>query len=132
MKSSMSFSLNHLLITVTFSTKVAAAPLRYKIEWVLRLWILWIVKQLILIKCYSILPINLKRSDKYVALSKLSIYYTWKNIKTSNNINKFKTSPSITNEHILYQMLKTILSISSNTWDRCWQSINQKCVKHRQ
>ena len=24
---------------------------------------------------------NLKRSDKYVALSNLSIYYTWKNIK---------------------------------------------------
>ena len=25
--------------------------------------------------------INLKRSGKYVALSNLSIYYTWKNIK---------------------------------------------------
>ena len=25
--------------------------------------------------------INLRRSDKYVALSNLSIYYTWKNIK---------------------------------------------------
>ena len=25
--------------------------------------------------------INLKRSDKYVALSNLSIYYTWENIK---------------------------------------------------
>ena len=25
--------------------------------------------------------INLKRSDKYVALSNHSIYYTWKNIK---------------------------------------------------
>ena len=25
--------------------------------------------------------INLKRKDKYVALSNLSIYYTWKNIK---------------------------------------------------
>ena len=24
---------------------------------------------------------NLKRSDKYVAFSNLSIYYTWKNIK---------------------------------------------------
>ena len=27
--------------------------------------------------------INLKRSDKYIALSNLSIYYTWKNIKKS-------------------------------------------------
>ena len=26
---------------------------------------------------------NLKRSDKYVALSNLSIYYKWKNIKKS-------------------------------------------------
>ena len=34
--------------------------------------------------------INLKRSDKYVALSSLSIYYTWKNIKTSYKNNKFK------------------------------------------
>ena len=25
--------------------------------------------------------INLKRSDRYIALSNLSIYYTWKNIK---------------------------------------------------
>ena len=25
--------------------------------------------------------INLKRCDKYVALSNLSIYYTWKNLK---------------------------------------------------
>ena len=25
--------------------------------------------------------INLKRSDKYVTLSSLSMYYTWKNIK---------------------------------------------------
>ena len=27
--------------------------------------------------------LNLKRSDKYVALSKFSIYYPWKNIKKS-------------------------------------------------
>ena len=36
--------------------------------------------------------INLKRSDKYVALSNLSIYCTWKNIKKSYKTNKFKTS----------------------------------------
>ena len=36
--------------------------------------------------------INVKRSDKYVALSNLSIYYTWKNIKNSYKNNKFKTS----------------------------------------
>ena len=32
------------------------------------------------------------RSEKTVALSNLSIYYTWKNIKSSYNNNKFKIS----------------------------------------
>ena len=35
--------------------------------------------------------IELKRKDKYVALSNLSFYYTWKNIKKSYK-NKFKIS----------------------------------------
>ena len=42
--------------------------------------------------------INLKRSDKYVALSNLSIYYTWKNIKNSYENNKFKISALTWNE----------------------------------
>ena len=44
--------------------------------------------------------INLKRSDKYVALSNLSIYYTWKNIKKAKNkkIKKFKISVPTWNE----------------------------------
>ena len=46
---------------------------------------------------YSVLldlsdKISLKRSEKYVALSSLSIYYVWKNIKKSYRNNKFKTS----------------------------------------
>ena len=36
--------------------------------------------------------IHLNRSDKYVALSNLSIYYTRKNIKTSYKNNKLKIS----------------------------------------
>ena len=36
--------------------------------------------------------INLKRSDKYVALSNFSIYYTWKNTKKSYKNYKFKIS----------------------------------------
>ena len=36
--------------------------------------------------------INLKRSDKYVALSNLSIYSTRKNIKKSSKNNTFKIS----------------------------------------
>ena len=42
--------------------------------------------------------INLKSSDKYVALSNLSIYYTWKNIKKSYKNNKFKISAPTWNE----------------------------------
>ena len=43
--------------------------------------------------------INLKRSDIYVALSKLKIYYIWKNIKKSyKNNNKFKISAPTWNE----------------------------------
>ena len=42
--------------------------------------------------------ISLKRSDKYVALSNLSIYYTWKNIKNSFKNNKFKISALTCNE----------------------------------
>ena len=44
--------------------------------------------------------INLNRSDKYVALSNLSIYYTWENIKMSYKNNKCKISASIWNEVI--------------------------------
>ena len=42
--------------------------------------------------------IDLKGSDKYVALSNLSIYYTWKNIKKSYKNNKFKTLDPTQNE----------------------------------
>ena len=39
--------------------------------------------------------INLKRGDKYVALSNLSTYNTWKNIKKPYKNNKFKI-PALT------------------------------------
>ena len=42
--------------------------------------------------------INLERSDKYVGLSNISIYYTWKNIKKSCKNNKFKISAPPWNE----------------------------------
>ena len=42
--------------------------------------------------------INLKTSDKYVALSNLSIYYTWKNMRKSYKNNKFKISAPTWNE----------------------------------
>ena len=36
--------------------------------------------------------LDLRRGPKSVALSNLSIYYTWKNIKSSYNNNKYKIS----------------------------------------
>ena len=36
--------------------------------------------------------LDVRRGQKTVALSNLSIYYTWKNVKSSYNNNKFKIS----------------------------------------
>ena len=36
--------------------------------------------------------LDLRIGEKIIALSNLSIYYTWKNIKSSYNTNKFKIS----------------------------------------
>ena len=36
--------------------------------------------------------IDLRRKDKYIALSNLSIYYTWKNTKKVYKNNEFKLS----------------------------------------
>ena len=44
--------------------------------------------------------LDLIRGQKTVALSNLSIYYTWKNIKSSNNNNRFKISAPTCNEKI--------------------------------
>ena len=62
--------------------------------------------------------IDLRRKDKYVALSNISIYYTWENIKKSYKNNKFKISAPTWNEefnylmdHILYQIFKINLKI---------------------
>ena len=42
--------------------------------------------------------LNLKNPNKNMALANLSIYYTWKNIKSEYNNNKFKISASTWND----------------------------------
>ena len=42
--------------------------------------------------------LNLRIGEKILALSNLSIYYTWKNIKISYNNNKFKLSAPTWND----------------------------------
>ena len=61
--------------------------------------------------------LNLKDSNKNMALANLSIYYTWKNIKSVYNNNKFKISAPTWNDefdllmdHTLFQTFKTILN----------------------
>ena len=64
---------------------------------------------------------NLRKGEKRIALSNLSIYYTWKNIQKSYNNNKFKISNvrhgminlNYQMDHILYQIFKIILNTFS-------------------
>ena len=42
--------------------------------------------------------LNLKNPNKNMALANLSIYYTWKNIKSEYSNNKFKISAAIWND----------------------------------
>ena len=42
--------------------------------------------------------LDLRRGEKSIALSNLSIYHTWKNIKSSYYNNKFKISASAWND----------------------------------
>ena len=44
--------------------------------------------------------IDLRRKDKYIALSNLIIYYTWKNIKKPYKNNEFKISAPTQNEQL--------------------------------
>ena len=70
--------------------------------------------------------IDLRRKDKCIALSNLSIYYTWKNIKKSYKSNKFKISAPTWNEefelpddHIRYQVFEIILNTYlKKTWKK--------------
>ena len=62
--------------------------------------------------------LDLRLGEKAIALSNLSIYYTWKNIKSSynNNILKYQRQRGVINlnyqtDLILYQIFKIILSL---------------------
>ena len=67
--------------------------------------------------------INLKRSNTYVGLSNLSIYYKRKKTEKSYKNNKFKITATKWNEvfelpdgsYILYQIFKVILNKSLKT-----------------
>ena len=69
--------------------------------------------------------LDLRRGEKIIALSNLSIYYTWKNIKSSYNNNTFKISAStwtdefkLLDGHALYKIFKIILSIFKKNMEK--------------
>ena len=71
--------------------------------------------------------VKLKRKDQYVALSNLSLYYTWKNIKKSYKKINLKIqlwhgmkSLNYLIDHILYQIFKINLNTSLKIWDSYW------------
>ena len=58
------------------------------------------------------------KKDKYIALSNLRIYSTWKNIKKSYKNNRFKISAprwkeefELPDGHVLFQIFKIILNL---------------------
>ena len=56
--------------------------------------------------------LDLRIGEKVIALSNLSIYYTWRNIKSSYNSNKFKISAPTWNdefEWIVFYLMDRIL-----------------------
>ena len=55
--------------------------------------------------------LDLRRGEKSIALSNLSIYYTWKIIKSSYNNNKFKISAPTWNNK--FELLDGSYSISN-------------------
>ena len=51
--------------------------------------------------------LNLKNPNENMALANLSIYYTWKNIKSEYKSNKFKISAPTWNDTLIYLMALT-------------------------
>ena len=49
--------------------------------------------------------LNLKNPNKNIALANLSIYYTWKNVKSDYNNNKFKISAPTWNDTFMCLMV---------------------------
>ena len=57
--------------------------------------------------------LNLRNLNKFMALANLSIYYTWKNIKSAYSNNKFKVSAPTCNDEF-HLLMEAILFQTSN------------------
>ena len=65
--------------------------------------------------------LDLRRGEKSIALSNLSIYYSWKNMKSSHNNNKFKLSAPTWNYK--YELPDGWYSVSDIQDSRVFKSI---------
>ena len=77
--------------------------------------------------------LDLRRGEKIIALSNLSIYYTWKNIKSSYNKNKFKISaPTWNGKFELPDGLYSVSNIQDYfeyIFKKCGANIDKTSVK---
>ena len=60
--------------------------------------------------------LGLRLGEKFIALSNLSIYYTWRNIKSSYNNNKFKISAPTWNDNCNWTRTQNHLNEHSTIW----------------
>ena len=70
--------------------------------------------------------IKLRRSDRYVALSNLSIYYTWKNIKKLYKNNRFKILAPTWNEESELPNRSYSLSVIQDYFEYIWKTMGKK------
>ena len=72
--------------------------------------------------------ITLRRSDRSVALSNLSIYYTWKNIKNLYKNNRFKILAPTWNEEFELPNGSYSLSVIQEYFEYIWKTMGKKLV----
>ena len=72
--------------------------------------------------------LDLRRGKKNIALSNLSIYYTWKNIKTSYINNKFKISAPTSNDN--FELPDGSYSVSDRYSRLFWVYFKKAWRKH--
>ena len=83
--------------------------------------------------------LDLRIGEKLIALSNLSIYYTWRTIKSSYNNNQFKISAATWNDkfelsdgsYSICQIFKIILSIFQNNTEKLLGSTENKITKDK-
>ena len=74
---------------------------------------------------------DLRRGEKSIALSNLSIYFTWKNIKSSYNNNKFEISAPTWNDK--FQSPNGSYSVSNiqDCFEYILKSMEKIVINHR-